>query len=110
MVSLCCINQEILRFFVRGLPFGRPSWFSQRPASFSNLVDLMVDFWLDSFSWLSVAVVLGSVADNVEILFCLCYNLNGQKLSSNTLSTQLPNVLSNFSKFVLNWQLTNWPQ
>ena len=45
--------------FVRGLPFGRPSWFLQGPASFSNLADLMVDFWSDSFSWLSVAVVLG---------------------------------------------------
>ena len=25
MVYLCCTNQEILRYFVRGLPFGRPS-------------------------------------------------------------------------------------
>ena len=37
------------------------------------------------------------VADIVTILSCRCYNLNGQKLSSNTLSTQLPNVLSNFT-------------
>ena len=33
MVSLCCTNQESLRFFVRGLPFRRPSWFLQGPAS-----------------------------------------------------------------------------
>ena len=46
-------------FFVRGLPFGHPSWFLQGPASFSNLADLMVKFWSDSFSWLSVAVELG---------------------------------------------------
>ena len=46
-------------FFVCGLPFGRPSWFLQGPASFSNLADLMVEFWSDSFSWQSVAVVLG---------------------------------------------------
>ena len=59
MVSLCCTNQEILRFFVRGLSFGRPSWFLQGPALFSNLADFMVELWLDSFSWLSEAVVLG---------------------------------------------------
>ena len=41
------------------------------------------------------------VADIVTILSCLCYNLNGQKLSSNTLSTQLPNVLSNLICFNL---------
>ena len=56
MVSLCCTNQEILRFFVRGLPFGRPSSFLQGPASFSNLADLMIDFgrkrFSKSFSWL----------------------------------------------------------
>ena len=46
-------------FFICGLPFGYPSWFLQGPASFSNLANLMVKFWLDSFSWLSVAVVLG---------------------------------------------------
>ena len=46
-------------FFVRELPFGLPSWFLQGPASFSNLADFMVQFWSDSFSWLSVAVVLG---------------------------------------------------
>ena len=46
-------------YFVHGLPFGHPSWFLQGPASFSNLADLMIEFWLDSFSWLSVAVVLG---------------------------------------------------
>ena len=45
--------------FVRGLQFGRPSWFLQGPASFSNLADLMVEFRSDSFSWLSVAVALG---------------------------------------------------
>ena len=45
----------------------------------------MVEFWSDSFLWLSVAVVLGQQADIVTILSCLCYNLNGQKLSSNTL-------------------------
>ena len=88
-------------FFVRGLPFGHPSWFLRGPASFSNLgADLMVEFWSDSFSWLSVAVVhylARLVADIVMILSCVCYNLNGQKLSSNTLSTQLPNVLSNFT-------------
>ena len=39
---------EILRFFVRGLPFGRPSWFLQGPASFLNLADL----WSNSFSWM----------------------------------------------------------
>ena len=37
------------------------------------------------------------VADIVTILSYLCYNLNGQRLSSNTLSTQLPNVLGNFT-------------
>ena len=37
-------------FFVRGLPFGRPSWFLQGPASYSNLADLMVEFWSDSFN------------------------------------------------------------
>ena len=35
------------------------------------------------------------VADIIMILSCLCYNLNGQTLSSNPLSTQLPNALSN---------------
>ena len=34
-------------------------------------------------------------ADIVTILSCLCYNLNGQKLLSNTLSTQSPNVPNN---------------
>ena len=48
-----------LEFFVHGLPFGCPSWFLQGPALFLNLADLMVEFWSDSFSWLSVAVVLG---------------------------------------------------
>ena len=77
MVSLC----------FTGLPFGRPSWLLQGLASFSNLADLMVEFGSDSF----VAVVLGRrVADIVTILSCLCYNFNGQQLSSNTLSTQLP--------------------
>ena len=37
------------------------------------------------------------LADIVTILSCLCYNLNGKKLSSNTLSTQLADVLSNFT-------------
>ena len=50
MVSLCCTSQEILRFFVRGLPFGRPSWFFQGPVSFSYLAELELVF---------VAVVLG---------------------------------------------------
>ena len=52
------------------------------------------------------------VADIAKILSCLYYNLNGQKLLSNTLSTQLPNVLSNFTyQFVLIWQLsTNFEQ
>ena len=59
MVSLCCTNQEILRFFVCGLSFGHPSWFLQGLASFSNLADFMVELWSDSFSWLSEAVVLG---------------------------------------------------
>ena len=44
---------------------------------------------------------LAIVADIVTILSCLCYNLNVQKLSSNTLSTQLPNVLSNLICFNL---------
>ena len=34
MVSLCYTNQVFFRFFVRGLPFGRPSWVLQGPASF----------------------------------------------------------------------------
>ena len=63
---------------------------------------LMVEFWSDSFSWLSVADVLGRlVADIAKILSCLCYNLNRQKLSSNTLSAQLPNALSSFICFDL---------
>ena len=37
------------------------------------------------------------VADIVTVLSCLCYNLNGRKLSGNTLSTQAPNVLSNLT-------------
>ena len=97
MVSLCCTNQEILRFFVRGLPFGRPSWFLQGPASFSNLVTS-----LSNFGWTRLVMAVRGcctwlVADIVTILSCLCYNLNGQKLSNNTLSTQLPNLLSNFT-------------
>ena len=73
------------------------------PASFSNLADLMIEFWSDSFSWLFVAAWCCTwlVADIATILSCLCYNLNGQKLSSNTFSTQLPHVLSNFICFNL---------
>ena len=44
MVSLHCTNQEILRFFITGLPFGYPSWFSPGCASFSNLAVNLVEF------------------------------------------------------------------
>ena len=106
-MSLCCTNQDMMRFFVCGLAYGRPSWFLQEPASFSNLADLMVEFWSDSFSWLSRGCCTRLVADIVTILSCFCYSLNGQKLSSNTLSIQLPNyILSNFICFFKIWQLS----
>ena len=58
MVSLCCTNQEILRFFVRGLIW-TPLLVFAGAGLVSNLADFMVELWLDSFSWLSEAVVLG---------------------------------------------------
>ena len=39
-------------FFVRGLPFGRPSWFLQGQASFSNLADLVHGRILIGCPWL----------------------------------------------------------
>ena len=59
MVSLCCTYQDILSFSFVDCLLDAPLGFLQGPASFSNLADLMVEFWSDSFSWLSVAVVLG---------------------------------------------------
>ena len=85
-------------FFVRGLPFGRPSWFLQGQTSFSNLADLTHGRILVGLVFMVVpGCCTWLVADIVTILSYLCYNLNGQRLSSNTLSTQLPNVLGNFT-------------
>ena len=83
---------KYFELFVRGLPIGRPYWFLPGSASFSNLADPVFLVFMavrGCCTWL--------VADIFTILSCLCFNLNGQKLSSNTLSTHLPNVLSNFT-------------
>ena len=152
MVSLCCTNQEILRFSIRGLPFGRPIWFLQWSASFSNPADLMVDFGRTCFRSCCTCACTWLVADSsrsislkkneywvfcknvmakwiLAIIFPHCLTMTaanqvsvdkcqesyrvitncilslfnnttwirmGKTLSSNTLSTQLPNVLSSF--------------
>ena len=116
MVSLCCTYQDILSFCSwtaiwtpllvfagAGLVFesGRPR-FRIWPTSWSNFGRTR----FHGCPWLLYLARL--VADIVTILSCLYYNLNGQKLSSNTLSTQLPNVLSNFTLIIcLIWQLSS---
>ena len=56
--------------------------------------------WPTSWPNIALGCCIWLVADIFTILSCLCYNLNGQKLSSNTLSIQLPNTLRNITLFV----------
>ena len=84
-----------------------PPGFCRSRPRFRIWPTLWSNFWSDSFSWLSRGCCTRLVADIVTILSCFCYSLNGQKLSSNTLSIQLPNyILSNFICFFKIWQLS----